>query len=199
MNVVDSFTKLCELHNGSDQNTYCWKTSQLSLFGGLETFSESWPRSGMMQNGIAYRRPPLVRLTDVTGCLLWPTPTAMTGGTGVAPSHKNGTHGWNLGAAANDSLSKKPIRMWPTPTTDTSDRKKPYAQGGTPLSLAVKIWPTPTASDGKGSPKNRFLGSKAYRGNLREAVRTSEQSGQLNPTWVEWLMGFPEGWTDLNA
>ena len=22
--------------------------------------------------------------------------------------------------------------------------------------------------------------------------------GQLNPTWVEWLMGFPGGWTDLN-
>ena len=22
--------------------------------------------------------------------------------------------------------------------------------------------------------------------------------GQLNPTWVEWLMGFPPGWTDLN-
>jgi hypothetical protein len=24
-------------------------------------------------------------------------------------------------------------------------------------------------------------------------------SGQLNPTWVEWLMGFPTGWTDLNS
>ena len=22
-------------------------------------------------------------------------------------------------------------------------------------------------------------------------------TGQLNPTWVEWLMGYPEGWTDL--
>jgi hypothetical protein len=21
--------------------------------------------------------------------------------------------------------------------------------------------------------------------------------GSLNPTWVEWLMGFPIGWTDL--
>jgi len=21
--------------------------------------------------------------------------------------------------------------------------------------------------------------------------------GALNPTWVEWLMGFPLGWTDL--
>jgi hypothetical protein len=23
--------------------------------------------------------------------------------------------------------------------------------------------------------------------------------GQLNPNWVEWLMGLPIGWTDLNA
>jgi hypothetical protein len=23
--------------------------------------------------------------------------------------------------------------------------------------------------------------------------------GSLNPTWVEWLMGFPLGWTDLRA
>jgi hypothetical protein len=22
-------------------------------------------------------------------------------------------------------------------------------------------------------------------------------SGKLNPTWVEWLMGFPLEWTDL--
>jgi len=22
--------------------------------------------------------------------------------------------------------------------------------------------------------------------------------GTLNPTWVEWLMGYPKGWTDLN-
>ncbi len=21
--------------------------------------------------------------------------------------------------------------------------------------------------------------------------------GQLNPTWVEWLIGFPIGWSDL--
>jgi hypothetical protein len=23
--------------------------------------------------------------------------------------------------------------------------------------------------------------------------------GQLNPTWVEWLMGYPLGWTDSSA
>jgi hypothetical protein len=52
-----------------------------------------------------------------------------------------------------------------------------------------RMWPTPTSSDGTGGP-----GSSGRDGgdNLRTAV-----NGQLNPTWVEWLMGFPEGWTDL--
>ena len=24
-----------------------------------------------------------------------------------------------------------------------------------------------------------------------------QNGGRLNPTWVEWLMGWPLGWTDL--
>lgn len=61
------------------------------------------------------------------------------------------------------------------------------------------IWPTPTTSNAKGASKKRYFGSPEYRGNLDEAVRTSEHSSQLNPVWVEWLMGFPSGWTDLDA
>ncbi|MFP7276070.1 hypothetical protein SFC17_14190 [Bacillus paralicheniformis] len=28
---------------------------------------------------------------------------------------------------------------------------------------------------------------------------TAGNGGQLNPTWVEWLMGFPIGWTELKV
>ena len=38
--------------------------------------------------------------------------------------------------------------LLPTPTTDSqNDRSKSYAQGGTPLALAVKLLPTPIAND----------------------------------------------------
>ena len=33
---------------------------------------------------------------------------------------------------------------------------------------------------------------------LTMAVKEKKGGGTLNPTWVEWLMGYPTGWTDLS-
>ena len=54
-----------------DQSSSSWKTSQACLLSEWEEFSETWPRSGMMRNGIAYRLAPLVPLTSeiVSGSL----------------------------------------------------------------------------------------------------------------------------------
>ena len=55
-------------------------------------------------------------------------------------------------------------------------------------------WPTPTKRDWKDSgdcanvPVNCLLG---------RAVKPSLEHGALNPDWVEWLMGWPRGWTNL--
>lgn len=90
-----------------------------------------------------------------------------------------------------------------------------------------KLWPTPKASDYKGSGPAGSKSAEHDRkaGNLKGVAmyatpqardfRTGQNSrwedenrtrnlndqigGQLNPTWVEWLMGFPLGWTDLSA
>lgn len=51
------------------------------------------------------------------------------------------------------------------------------------------LWPTPNASDATGGP-----GSSGRDGGLN--LRTVA-NGQLNPDWVEWLMGWPIGWTSL--
>lgn len=102
------------------------------------------------------------------------------------------------------------VRLWPTPTTDSaSQRTKQYKQGGLPLAMAAAMWPTPKATDYKGSGP---AGSKSAEHDLKKhnlkgmvmfypTRRNMSQGngGQLNPTWVEWLMGFPIGWTDLNA
>ena len=79
--------------------------------------------------------------------------------------------------------------LWPTPVAD-GDRTTNYAQGGTSLGFAARNWPTPTAHNAKefNSP------SEALR---NEPTLAARAGGTLNPTWVEWLMGWPLGWTDL--
>jgi hypothetical protein len=32
----------------------------------------------------------------------------------------------------------------------------------------------------------------------REVMQTEQNNGKLNPEFVEWLMGYPIGWTDLD-
>ena len=73
----DSFGHLCEPFAWFDPGSRSWRTWQRCLVEGWETFSDTWPRSGMTRNGIAYRRAPLVPLTGETasGSLL-PTPEA---------------------------------------------------------------------------------------------------------------------------
>ncbi len=57
----------------------CWRTWQGCLIEGWARFLGPWPRSGMMRNGIAFQRAPLVPLTGATASGLLPTPTARDG------------------------------------------------------------------------------------------------------------------------
>lgn len=59
-----------------DRATSSWKTAQCSLLGGSESFSETWPRSGLMRNGACYPRRTLAHHMPANefGSLL-PTPT----------------------------------------------------------------------------------------------------------------------------
>jgi hypothetical protein len=76
---------------------------------------------------------------------------------------------------------------------------------GAKLSDAVNLemkknWPTPQVSDFKdrGNLSNPSIQRRMEIGkqvNLQMCM--SQTSGQLNPMWVEWLMGWPQGWTEL--
>ena len=50
-------------------------------------------------------------------------------------------------------------------------------------------WPTPVARDWKS-------GSVGQRGRRRACSLPDAVGGRLHPAFVEWLMGFPDGWTD---
>jgi hypothetical protein len=63
------------------------------------------------------------------------------------------------------------------------------------LASAVHHWITPMARDYKGHTNNPE--TRGYGGTLPDQVLERSGGGQLNPTWVELLMGWPEGWTCL--
>lgn len=176
----DSFAKL-------NPAGYWQKTSQgysqLMMDGSLEAFSGTWPRAGMTRNGTAYLLPPSAPLTGETESGSWPTPHASCW-TGAGRAGRSG--GPNLQTAA----------QYPTPkaTRGTYQRN---VNGRIYMTLEgmAKMWATPNAADGVGS----------HGGGQGRSLRTDVHSenkaggGQLNPRWVEWLMGLPIGWTDLNC
>ena len=57
-------------------------------------------------------------------------------------------------------------------------------------SSTPRRFPTPTARDCK-------AGVDGYRAARREGTPPLSDAigGQLSPTWVEWLMGYPLGWS----
>lgn len=150
-----------------DRERCTWKTHQLSLLGGLDEYSETWPRWGSMRNGESFlRRTPALPIC-ASGSGLWPTPNAMP--------------------ASNDLNFR----------CSGDGRTKPNKLG---WAVANSIWPTPCASASKGSSPAALVrkdGKSLVNDRIDHAVMASD-GGQLNPEWVEWLMGWPIGWTELN-
>jgi len=93
--------------------------------------------------------------------------------------------------------------LWRTPDTGGGGTSGLLKQGqnhrknGQPIQIRLvdqvnnpRLWPTPVSrmyKDG-GSPAE-------YARN--EIPLAAQVGGPLNPDWVEWLMGWPVGWTDL--
>jgi hypothetical protein len=91
--------------------------------------------------------------------------------------------------------------LLPTPTTprphDNENTVGKYypSQNQKDLVWAVHhgYIPTPTANDAKNST---LPPATKNRDSIPGLLIRTGHSGQMNPMWIEWLMGFPPGWTE---
>ena len=168
-----------------DHDTSLWKTPQCSLLGGLESFLETWPQWGLMRDGECWEQRTLEQ--TIKGIE-----------SGLLPNGEDSFHTPNTKRLDGGSNSRKALknRMFPTPVTidagsgrmNTSIGSK--TQRPTLALMARKnLWPTPTAHNAK----ETNAPSEAIR---NTPTLAAQAGGKLNPMWVEWLMGWPLGWTD---
>jgi len=140
-----------------------------NLDGSLDEFSGTWPTWGTLLDGVATELTPSVRHTSEKESLSWRTPQSHNGNQG--PKSKEF---YERCLQTNESMIMLTDQVRHNPG----------------------MWPTPQSFDAndfikspEGMERNKKKGGCR---NLREEV-----SGQLNPVWVECLMGFPQGWTDI--
>ena len=126
-----------------------------------------------------------VPCTEGNGCSLLPTPDTMP----EAPNQNcNRIYPKNLLQAAKDNYTPK---LWPTPTAPGSHQVgKIEERGGS--GNPMRMLPTPKNRDFKSGTGATIRPDHA-------PPLTDVIGGTLNPPWVEWLMGFPIGWTDCDV
>ena len=119
---------------------------------------------------------------------MWPTPRASDGEKG----------GPNQRGSKGDLMLSSAVHHFPTPTaTNTKANHMRGADKGKPRGPRSYSL-TPRATDiGKGEGSETFIKRMGDRSEDCFQSLPSQVGGQLNPPWVEWLMGWPIGWTDL--
>ena len=166
-----SLGKMCE-----DLLARNWASSAVFL---------TWKASDTAPSHLLFQLAPSMPHTDEIGSGLLHTSTATANQ--MAPSMRGRDRG----------------SWWQTPVADDACNRKNgkwNSRGEPKLSAQMKMWPTPTAHLHKegGYPAEYTRNTPTLTAVATESEDKPHSSGSLNPTWVEWLMGFPEGWTDLN-
>lgn len=118
-----------------------------------------------------------------SGGTLWPSPVASDGSCGgiISP---------------DDTYVQKASGLFRKINRNGTD-------GSVGLARMVKLWPTPCANDDNKSPEAHMAMKRRMGRNtitsLQVRIKQEHNGGQLNPEWVEILMGFPIGWTDTDC
>lgn len=155
----------------------------------------TWKAKATKQGRLLFRLVPSTPRTGGTDAPLWL-------GTMTA-SQTGGNHGLRSQERRKGRAPSPEefVTMWPTVTASDWKHRGPNSrQQGLPE--AVRMFPTPTTGAGLCGGTGNYQQLKALEeaGEISEEERRSMAAGnggQLNPAWVEWLMGFPPGWTEL--
>jgi hypothetical protein len=155
-----------------DPASSLWRTHQCSLLGDLEPFLETWPSWGLMRNGECWEQQMsgrLIRETEFGLSEKLPTPQASD------YRDKPTSKSWKAKGGVNFSLANPEIQAkWPTPVKSDSQARRPSKGWKGDSDLPSVVWKVDGGMENPEKPP-----------------------AQLNADWVEWLMGWPLGWTDL--
>ena len=132
---------------------------------------------------------------------MWPTPTAFCD----SMYEDRSTNHHNRRSPGLASIVIREEKNWPTPNARDwkgAPGKGCQERGGHQSSLPAEVsknqsWPTPTSRDHKDTGDSVANGTVPVNGLLGRAVAPTKMSGSLDPAFVEYLMGYPIGWTVL--
>lgn len=153
-----------------DPVSYSWKIPHFLFQGDLATYSQTWPRWGMMVRGECFQLPPWVQNTGATafgelsgaGIEDGEGSARMFGTSPCRPQPRSAKFRRstpNLGEVVEEENRRLAESAWATPTTKGNGNRSEYGgKSGDGLDTAVKRagavsapWPTPQASDAKHS------------------------------------------------
>ena len=199
MMTVGFGRKLLECSESLSQHGPCLRTLAVSLVLSKEWYSRvcllRWKARGTKCNRTLFQLVPSAHGTEEIESSLWLTPSASDG--------EGGNMVMGLGKGRyklRDQVlpvnqSYQPASMFPTPRANkTGGVSSPEFCPA--LEQVIKLLPTPKLPSGGGQMARNTPGGGIRK--LEDAVSQLEgrDTGALNPEWVGWLMGFPEGWLD---
>ena len=162
--------------------------------GGLELFSETWPTLGIVRDGVVTGLAMSAHPTEENGSSLWPTPSVCGNYNRKGASKTSGD-----GLATVVTRSRTPEY----PYTSKIDIGIAYCDRCGKQSIEVVMeWENSYSlcpHCGGGGGNMTYLTLENILTNTMPEIDAKTTLGQLNPSWVEILMGFAIGWTDVNA
>ena len=160
----------------------------------------NWKERVTKSGRLLFQLAPSTPRTEGTGCGLLHTPRAME----VEESQEKFVKRMGDRTANCVSGLKMQIAMLPTPNSCDSntpnvntghDQQKGYLRG-----VIATMLPTPATRDYKGARKPETLaltGRNPETNSLEDALVGKNRGLKLQPAFVEWMMGYPESWTEL--